>query len=171
MLTCINNSRLYTHQTPKFHHNKVFESAMLDKFKITSCKYLDIILIKIVGYTIAILILSGALGSCINSSGKAALFQTPSSRWKVNHKNSLKDPGLWPTIFKTKWKCFTVKVSGLPIDLRNPRNFSTSNDLPFTVSYSWIVSSYHDNRSALGHSHPFCRWQVSYKASEHREKL
>ena len=87
---------LYTHETPKFHHDKAFESAMLDKFEITSCKYLNIMLIKIVGHTslgngwIAILILSGALEPCINSSGKAALFQTPSSRRKVNHTNSLK---------------------------------------------------------------------------------
>ena len=87
---------LYTRETLKFHHDKAFESAMVDKFKITSYKYLGIIFIKIVGYTsletgwIATLILSGMLEPCINSSGKAALFQTPSSRRKVNHKNSLK---------------------------------------------------------------------------------
>ena len=58
---------------PKFHHNKAFESAMVDKFEITSCKYLGIIFIKIVGYAslgngwIAMLILSGALEPCINS--------------------------------------------------------------------------------------------------------
>ena len=46
------------------------------------CKYLGIIFIKIVGYTslgngwIDILTLSGVLEPCINSSGKAALFQT-----------------------------------------------------------------------------------------------
>ena len=95
MLTCINNS-LYTRETPKFHHDKAFESAMVEMFEITSCKYLGIIFIKIIGYTslgnswIAILILLGALEPCINSSGKAALFQTPSPRRKVNHKNSLK---------------------------------------------------------------------------------
>ena len=86
----------YTRKAPKFHHNKTFESSMVDKFKLTSCKYLSIMLIKIVGYTslgncwIAILILSGTLEACINSSGKAALFQRPSPRWKLNHKNSLK---------------------------------------------------------------------------------
>ena len=95
MLTCINHS-LYTREMPKFHHDKALESAMVNKFEITSCKYLGIIFIKIVGYTslgngwIAILILSGALEPCINSSGKAALFQTPSPRQKVNHNNSLK---------------------------------------------------------------------------------
>ena len=75
-----------------------FESTMVDKFKITSCKYLAIIFIKIVGYTslgnsriaIAILILSGTLEPCINISGKAALFQIPSPKRKVNHKNTLK---------------------------------------------------------------------------------
>ena len=83
-------------RTLKFHHNKAFESAIVDKFEITSCKYWGIIFIKIVGYTslgngwIAISILSGTLELCINSSGKAALFQRPSSRRKVNHKNSLK---------------------------------------------------------------------------------
>ena len=65
---------------------------MVDMFEITSYKYF----IKIVGYTslgngwIAILILLGALGPCINSSGKAALFQRPFPRRKVNHKNFLK---------------------------------------------------------------------------------
>ena len=77
VLKCISNS-LYTSEMPKFHHDKAFESAMVDKFEITSCKYLGIIFIKIVGFTslgngwIAILILSGGLEPCINSSGKAA---------------------------------------------------------------------------------------------------
>ena len=87
---------LYTCEMPKFPHDKTFESAMVDKFEITSCKYLGIIFIKIVGYTplgngwIAILVSSGEFEPCINSSGKAALFQRPSPRWKVNQKNSLK---------------------------------------------------------------------------------
>ena len=34
-------------------------------------------------------LLLGALEPCINSSGKAALFQTPSLRQKVDHKKSL----------------------------------------------------------------------------------
>ena len=77
-------------------HDNAFESAIVDKFEITSCKYLGIIFIKIVGYTslgngwIAILTLPDALKPCINSSGKAALFQTPSLRHTVNHKSSLK---------------------------------------------------------------------------------
>ena len=140
VLTCINNS-LYIHETLKFHHDKAFESAMVDKFEITSCKYFiyqDCWQGLIVGYAslgngwIAILILSGMLESCNNSSGKAAIFQIPSPRWKVNHKNSLKktldrDP---PFL-----KCFTVKVSRLPIDPQNPRNFSTLNNLQHTVWY------------------------------------
>ena len=118
---CINNS-LYTHEMSKFHHDKAFESVMVDKFEITSCKYS----IKIVGYTslgngwIAILISSGALESFINSSGKAALFQKPSPRQKVNHKNSLKTLDREPPFLKLhKCKCFNVKVSRLPIDPRN----------------------------------------------------
>ena len=95
MLTCINNS-LYTCETLKFHPKKPFESTMVDKIKITSYKYFVIIFIKIVGYTslkngwTVILILSGALEPCINNSGKAALFERPYTRQKVNHKNSLK---------------------------------------------------------------------------------
>ena len=92
---CHNNS-IYTCETLKFHHDKAFESAIVDKFEMTSCKYLGIIFIKIVGYTslgngwIAKLTLPDALKPCIDSSGKAALFQTPSPRHKVNHKSSLK---------------------------------------------------------------------------------
>ena len=89
-------STVYTSETPKFHHDKAFESAMVEKFKVTYCKYLGVIFIKIIGYTslgnswIALLILSGTLEPCINSSGKATLFQRPSPRQKINHKNSLK---------------------------------------------------------------------------------
>ena len=68
--------------------DKAFESAMVSKFEITSCKYLGIF-IKIVDYTslgngwIAILILSGALELSINSSGKVALFQRPSTKAEI----------------------------------------------------------------------------------------
>ena len=77
MFMCISNS-LYTREMLKLYHDKAFDSTMVDKFEITSCKYLGIIFIKIIGFTslgngwIAILILSGVLEPCINSSGKAA---------------------------------------------------------------------------------------------------
>ena len=70
-----------------------------------------------------------------------SLIPETSPRWDVIHKNASctvkKDPEPWPTIFKTllsKWKCFTVKVSQLPIDPRNSENFSTSNNLWYMVS-------------------------------------
>ena len=82
VLMYVNNSQ-YTRQTSSFTtsidsifsvrrmyylcHKKAFDSAMVDEFELNSCKYLGIIFIKIVGYTlfgnewIAILILSGTL--------------------------------------------------------------------------------------------------------------
>ena len=77
--------------------DKAFKSVVVDKIEITSCKYLGIIFIKIVGYTslengwVAISNLSGALVPCVNISGKAALYYSRHLlRWKVNHKNFLK---------------------------------------------------------------------------------
>ena len=134
---CINNS-IYTWDA-KFHPDKAFEGAMVDKFEITSCKYLGIIFIKIIGYTslgnswIAILILSGAMEPCINSSGSRKGSIIPETFPKAKSKSQQfvkEDAGPWPAIFKTKWKYFTVKVLRLPID---PQNFSTSNDLQYTV--------------------------------------
>ena len=37
----------------------------------------------------------------------------------------------------SKQKCYAVKVSCLPI---NPRNFSTSNDLQYTVIHAYIIT-------------------------------
>ena len=96
MLKCISNS-LYTREMPKFHHDKAFDSAMVDKFEITSCKYLGITFIKIVGFTslgncwIAILILSGGLELCIKRQHIPKTFPKVESE---SQKFLKEDPGL-----------------------------------------------------------------------------
>ena len=84
--------------------------------------------------------------SVFYSSGRAVIFEGPSPR-RDEDPFFVGNGGELKKVKSFLQKFFTGKVSRLPINPRKPRKFSTSNDLHYTVTHSFLHANLYQHFS------------------------